>query len=183
MMSIDGALAALEATRLAASIRESLYLFPFLEATHVIGLATLFGSAAILDLRLLGAASTTRPVHQVAGDVLPWALRGFVIAAATGLLMFTTNAGVYYHNIFFRLKMGLLLLAGLNAFAFELTARRSIDTWSMKAKTPAAARAVATASLVLWIGIIFMGRWIGFTTTRAASETDPGVNIEDLLPK
>jgi len=182
-MNIDGALAALEATRLAGYIRGSLYAFPFLEATHVVALATVFGSAAILDLRLLGAASTGRPVHQVARDVLPWARRGFVLAAVTGLLMFTTNAGVYYHNLFFRVKMGLLVLAGVNAAAFELTARRSIDEWNTRRKAPASGRAVATASLVLWIAIIFMGRWIGFTTTRATPDTDPGVNIEDLLPK
>ena len=184
-MSVDGALAALEATWVAARIRESLYLFPFLESTHVIGLGTLFGSAAILDLRLLGLSSTRRPVHRVAADVLPWATAGFVIAALTGLLMFTTNARVYYHNTFFRVKMVLLVLAGLNAALFEVTARRSrsIDRWDTASTAPSAARAIATASLVLWIAIIFMGRWIGFTTTRTTTEPEPGVNIEDLLPK
>src|SRR4051812_29991630 len=182
-MNVDGALAALEATRLAAQIRESLYLFPFLESTHVIGLATLFGTAAILDLRLLGISWAGRPVHRVAADVLPWAMAGFVIAAATGVLMFTTNARVYYHNIFFRLKMAMLAPAAVNAAVFELTARRSIDRWSTAAKAPASGRAVAMVSLVLWITIVFMGRWIGFTTTRATVEPDPGVNIEDLLPK
>jgi hypothetical protein len=182
-MTVDAALAAIEAMPLAARIRESLYLFPFLESTHVIGLATVFGSAAIFDLRLLGLASTRRPVHRIAADVLPWAKAGFLIAVVTGLLMFTTNAGVYYHNIFFRVKMGLLLLAGINAGVFELTARRSLDRWDGSRRAPASGRAVAMASLLLWITIIFMGRWIGFTTTRAATPADTPANIEDLLPK
>ena len=61
-MSIDGALSALEATRLAGSIRNSLYLFPFLESLHVVGLTMVFGTIAVLDLRMLGIASTRRPV-------------------------------------------------------------------------------------------------------------------------
>jgi uncharacterized membrane protein len=182
-MTIDAALAALEATSLATRIRESLYLFPFLESTHVVGLATVFGGATILDLRLLGIAGTRRPAHRIAADVLPWTLAGFLVAAATGLLMFTTNAGVYYHNTFFRVKMALLFLAALNAGLFEATARRSIDRWDNDRKAPRSGRVVAIASLVLWIAIIFMGRWIGFTTTRATAPSEVPANIEDLLPK
>jgi uncharacterized membrane protein len=183
-MNIDSALAALEATRLAASIRESLYFFPFLESLHVVGLTMVFGTIAVLDLRMLGVASIRRPVVRVALDVEKWAWMAFALTAATGSLMFITNAGVYYYNIFFRLKMAMLVLAGLNVALFELTARRSLQQWNNDTKAPAAGRAVATISLLLWIAIIFMGRWIGFTTTRVNdAKPDPGVNIEDLLPK
>ena len=65
-MSIDGALSALEATSLAGSIRNSLYLFPFLESLHVVGLTMVFGTIAVLDLRMLGIASTRRPVSRIA---------------------------------------------------------------------------------------------------------------------
>ena len=97
--------------------------------------------------------------------------------------MFITNAGVYYHNLYFRLKMAMLVLAGLNVLAFELTAGRSRQRWDGERAGPAAARAAAVVSLALWIGIIFMGRWIGFTTTRASSKADTDINVEDLLPK
>jgi hypothetical protein len=183
-VNIDGALATLEATRLAGYIRGSLYVFPFLESLHVVGLTMVFGTIAILDLRMLGIASTRRPVARVAIDVEKWAWWAFALTAVTGALMFITNAGVYYHNIFFRLKMATLVLAGLNVAFFELTARRSIQRWNDDAKAPVAGRAAATVSLILWIAIIFLGRWIGFTTTRVTgSKPAPGVNIEDLLPK
>ncbi|HXD72332.1 MAG TPA: DUF6644 family protein [Vicinamibacterales bacterium] len=183
-MNIDAALAALEATRLANAIRNSLYFFPFLEAIHVLGLAMVVGSIAILDLRMLGIASTRRPVGRIALDVETWAWWAFGLTFVTGALMFITNAGVYYHNIFFRLKMLMLALAGLNVGVFELTARKTIQQWNENERAPLAGRMVATVSLVLWIAIIFMGRWIGFTTTRVTgSKPAPGVNIEDLLPK
>ena len=183
-MNVDGVLASLEGLRLAGYIRESLYFFPFLESLHVVGLTMVFGVIAILDLRMLGIASTRRAVSRVAIDVEKWAWWAFALTAVTGALMFITNAGVYYHNLYFRLKMGMLVLAGLNVAFFDVTARKSLSQWNNDAKAPAAGRAAAAVSLVLWIAIIFMGRWIGFTTTRVTgTKTDPKVNIEDLLPK
>jgi len=183
-VNIDRVLATLQATRLAEYIRESLYFFPFLESLHVVGLTMVFGTIAILDLRMLGIASTRRTVGRVASDVETWAWWAFGLTFVTGALMFITNAGVYYHNIFFRLKMATLAVAGLNVAFFEVTARRSIQQWNDEARAPAAGRAAATVSLILWIAIIFLGRWIGFTTTRVTgSKPDPGINIEDLLPK
>ena len=97
--------------------------------------------------------------------------------------MFITNAGVYYHNFYFRTKMALLLLAGINVFLFELTAGRSIHRWDKDKAAPLAGKTIAALSLVLWITIIFMGRWIGFTTTQAQFQAEPDVDIEKLLPK
>src|SRR5512142_1936280 len=83
-MTIDGALAALEGTRLAASIRVSLYFFPFLESLHVVGLTMVFGTIAVLDLRMLGVASARRTVSRIALDVETWAWIAFVVTAVTG---------------------------------------------------------------------------------------------------
>jgi hypothetical protein len=176
-------LASLEGLSLAGRIRDSLYLFPFIESLHVLGLTIVFGTIAILDLRLLGIASTGRPVSRISSDVLKCAWAAFVLTVATGLLMFITNADVYYHNVFFRAKMAMLVAAGLNVLAFELTAGRSLQRWDKDSAAPAAGRTAAILSLALWVGIIFMGRWIGFTTTRASSKADTDVNIEELLPK
>jgi hypothetical protein len=182
-MDIAAFLKSLEASGIATRIRESLYMFPLLEATHVIGLALVFGTIAIVDLRLLGLASSERSFERVASDILKWTWAAFALTAVTGALMFTTNAGVYYHNFYFRTKMVLLLLAGVNMGVFELTAGRAIPRWDNAPSAPSPGKAVAVLSLILWIGIIFMGRLIGFTTTRAAVVTPApgGVNFDDFL--
>ncbi|HSU89519.1 MAG TPA: DUF6644 family protein [Terriglobia bacterium] len=183
MMSVTDVLTALESSHLADRIRISLYLFPLLESFHVLGLATVFGTIAIIDLRLLGLASTRRPFTRIASDVLKWTWAAFALTATTGFLMFITNADVYYHNFFFRSKMALLALAGLNMLIFELTAGRSVHAWDKDKSAPRAARAAAVLSLVVWITIIFMGRWIGFTTSHSQAKPDSDINLEDIFPK
>jgi Family of unknown function (DUF6644) len=182
-MNVSDFLASLEGSNLATTIRNSLYWFPMIESFHVIGLSMVFGTIAIIDLRLLGIASTRRPFSRIASDVLKWTWAAFALTAATGLLMFITNANVYYHNFFFRTKMALLALAGINMLLFELTAGRSVHRWDKDQSTPVAARTIAALSLLLWIVIIFMGRWIGFTTSRANFKPDTDINIEDIFPK
>jgi len=173
----------LQRTSVAVQIRDSLFTFPVLESIHVVGLALVFGTIAILDLRLLGVASTERPVSRLMSDLLTWTWTAFVLTAATGALMFSTNAVVYFHNTFFRAKMLLLVLAALNMLAFELTARKTIARWDESGVTPRAAKVVATLSLVIWVGVIVAGRAIGFTATRTTvpTEAQPDVNFEDLL--
>jgi len=182
-MSVDALLASLEASRAAATIRDSLYLFPTLESLHVLGLTMVFGTIAIVDLRLLGLASTTRPFSRIALDTLKWTWIAFALTVVTGGLMFITNAAVYYANVPFRLKMACLALSGVNMLVFERTALRSVQRWDREPASPRIGRSVAAVSLILWISIIFLGRWIGFTNTRATQTTEPSINLEDLLPK
>src|SRR5262245_3861431 len=125
-MDIDALLKSIEGWSLAAAIRNGLYSFPALESIHVIGLAIVFGMILIIDLRLLGLASTRRPFQRMAPEILKWTWVGFAIVVITGALMFTTNATVYFHNTYFRVKMALLLLAGINMGIFELTTGRQV---------------------------------------------------------
>ena len=141
------------------TVRDSLLLFPLLESMHVLALALVLGTILVVDLRLLGLASAHRPFQRVAADVFKWTWGAFALSALTGALMFITNAPVYYHNFYFRTKMALLVAAGLNMIIFEVSHRNAERV----------GRPVAIVSLTLWIAIVFMGRMIGFTTTRAAS--------------
>lgn len=182
-MDIGAILQWLEATSLATRIRDGLFLFPMLESFHVIGLALVFGTIAVIDLRLLGVASTERPFKLVASDILKWTWIAFALTALTGSLMFITNAGVYYHNFYFRMKMALLVLAAVNMLSFELTLGRRAHRWDKASAAPPAGRVVAVLSLTIWIGVIFAGRLIGFTTSRA-KETAPApadTNLEELF--
>ena len=182
-MDIAAILKWIEATGLATRIRESLFVFPLLESIHVIGLALVFGTISIIDLRLLGIASTERPFKRIASDILKWTWGAFALTALTGSLMFMTNAGVYYHNFYFRMKMALLVLAAVNMLSFELTLGRAVHRWDKAAAAPPAGRVVAVLSLAIWISVIFAGRLIGFTTSRAkqAAPTPADVNFEELF--
>lgn len=186
-MSIADLLSTVESSHIAESIRQSLYLFPLIESFHVLGLTMVFGTIGIVDLRLLGLASRRRSFRRIASDVLKWTWAAFALTVFTGFLMFITNANVYYHNFYFRSKMALLLVAGINMLVFELTVGRSVHRWESEAKAPLGGRAAAALSLILWITIIFLGRWTGFTTTGRApdpkSEPADDVNIENLLPQ
>jgi len=181
-MDIAAFLKSLEASGLATRIRDSVLLFPLIESTHVFGFSLVFGTIAIIDLRLLGIASTHRSFKRMASDILKWTWAAFALTALTGALMFITNARVYYHNFFFRTKMLMLVLAGINLLVFELTAGRTIHRWDKAASAPPAGKAVAALSLAIWIGVIFMGRLIGFTTTPGVAAPPPaGVNFDDFL--
>lgn len=173
----------LQGTGLATGIRDSLILFPLLESLHVIGLSLVFGTIAVVDLRLLGVASTERSFQRMASDIMKWTWAAFALTALTGALMFVTNATVYFHNAYFRAKIGLLVLAAINVLVFELTARRTIRRWDREPSAPPAGRAVATLSLVIWVAVIFAGRMIGFTATRAslAEPAPANIDFEDLL--
>jgi hypothetical protein len=176
-------LESVEKTRLATAIRDSLYLFPVLESVHVMALSVVFGTILIVDLRLLGVASTARPFTRMSSELLRLTWGAFAVAALTGTLMFMTNARVYAGNTSFRVKMALLLLAGINMAMFHLTAGRSVDRWDTARSAPGIGKATATVSVALWVAIIFAGRVIGFTTTgaQARQAAPPTQNFDDFL--
>jgi len=170
-MNITQFLDAVQSTGLAERIRNSLYLFPMIESFHVLALTIVFGTTAVLDMRLLGLASTHRSFRKVARDVVPWTWAAFALTAATGFLMFITNATVYFHNLQFRMKMLAIALAGINMLIFEISCGRSSDKWD-KGPTPPSAKLAGALSLLLWISVVFFGRWIGFTTTANPTPAD-----------
>lgn len=148
---------------LAGMIQRSGTLFPLIESIHVVALATVVGSIVFIDLRLIGLASRGRPISVLAAAVLPLTWGAFALAVLSGATLFISNALVYYGNSAFRLKMALILLAGVNMAVFHATAYRSIGQWDRSPRPPLAAQAAGIISILLWVGAIACGRWIGFT--------------------
>jgi hypothetical protein len=144
-------------------MRHSLKAMPFIEATHVLAIAVVFGSILIVDLRLLGLPNVRRPFTVVSHEMLRLTWVAFAVAVVTGALMFAPNAITYFGNTAFRLKMLTLLAAGINMVIFQFFTVRSVARWDRDPRAPGAARAAAALSIVLWITVIFLGRWIGFT--------------------
>lgn len=152
----------LEALPFAQAISESDTLFPTIETVHVLALTLVVGSIAMLDLRLLGVSTRNMGVMQLSDETLPWTWGAFVVAAISGSLMFVSHATKYYDNLPFRIKMVLLVLAGINMAFFHVGAWRAVHSWNLSFPTPIAVRAAAGLSLLFWIGVVIAGRWIGF---------------------
>src|ERR1700761_998770 len=151
----------LENTPLGSFISGSTWAFPTIETIHVFALVIVVGSIAIVDLRLLSVASRNRSVSQLSNDVLPITWTAFCLAALTGGLLFSSKAVHYLANWPFRLKMMLLILAGLNMLLFHFMTYRSVHHWDDAARAPSAARLAGALSLAFWVGVVVFGRWIG----------------------
>jgi hypothetical protein len=141
------------------ALHESLYGYPIVESIHVWALCLFVGMAVVLDLRLTGLSFTSVPVSQIARRILPWTTFGFVLMVLSGILLFYAIPVRSYQNIFFRVKLLLLVVAGLNAWVFH---PRGIQSWDKDPIPPRSARFAGYASLVLWMTIIFCGRMIAY---------------------
>jgi hypothetical protein len=129
------------------------YAYPTLEVAHIIAIALVFGTLWIVDVRILGGLRSI-DVRALTRGVLPWTLAGFTLAAVTGLTMFISRIGDLIGNPMFIAKICLLFLAGANAAV--LHARGIINPQSK------ATRAQALLSIVIWLAVIFCGRWIAY---------------------
>ncbi len=134
-------------------LRASPYAYPTLETLHIVGIALVFGTLWVVELAILGWLRGI-DARQVARRVLPWTLTGFLLAATTGLTMFTTNVGDLIANPAFVLKMVLLFVAGTNAAV--LHARGAIDV------TSRTTRLQVGLSILVWLAVIACGRWIAY---------------------
>jgi uncharacterized membrane protein len=153
----------IEYSGLGTSIAESLWAFPAIETLHVIALVTVVGTIAIVDLRLLGLAGMRAPVTEMTDDTLKWTWVAFILAAITGTLLWVSKASTYMINPYFLIKMGLLVLAGLNMLYFHFFTYKTVHEWDTSYQLPKGAKVAAILSLILWIVIVFCGRAIGFT--------------------
>jgi hypothetical protein len=162
-MSLEAFFKWQEATAIATAIRENELLFPLIESVHVLAITLVIGTIAVVDLRLLGVASLERRMTKVMADLLPCTWIAFGVAAITGTLLFSSNAAAYARNFYLDSKLVLLLLAGVNMLVFHLFFTRGIASWDESKQTPLSAKIAGTASLLIWIGVVACGRWIGFT--------------------
>ena len=152
----------LASTRGSIALHESLFMYPLVESTHVLALTLFVGLTSVMDLRLVGLAFRQVPVTEITLRLLPWIRVGFVIMVVTGVLLFYAIPVRSYQNVFFRLKVIFLILAGLNAWMFHSTIFRSVERWNTDPVTPARARFAGAASLFLWACIIVAGRMIAY---------------------
>jgi hypothetical protein len=161
-MSLYGLAQWLEQTQWSVDLHESIWAYPIIESVHVLFLCLFLGMAIALDLRLLGLAFRDIPVKQMVDRLMPYTVSGFIVMIITGILLFYGIPLRTYTNIFFRLKVLFLILAGINVWYFHSGIYMKVAEWGQKTQTPAKARMAGAFSLVLWGLIVVTGRMIAY---------------------
>jgi hypothetical protein len=152
-------------------IRNSTWLFPFVEIFHLLALGVLGGTILIVNLRLMGLRFKNEPVSELARDVRPWMLGSLTVMLLSGFLLFSTEAVKMYGNWAFRGKMLFLL----SAIIYTFTVHRKVVMADQSRVAPAVRVVVAIISLLLWTGVGLGGRALGYVTTSVGS-------VSSLLP-
>ena len=161
MPSFMQLLAWLETTRVAILVSQS-WGFAAVEMIHVAAISAVVGMIAVLDLRLLGLASTRCKVTDLYREVVPITWAAFAVAVPTGLLMFIGQAVKYSGNVAFRLKIALLVLAAVNMLIFRWFVFPGVAAWDHHTAVPIAGKIAGAVSLLSWITIVAAARWIGY---------------------
>ena len=144
------------------AIHESIYLYSWIETTHVLTLMLFLGMLCIIDLRMLGAIFPNVPASTIAQRLDKPMMIGFAVMLLTGFLLYYAIPVRTTQSLWFRLKVVLLIAAGINAFLFRAKMQASSGTWDLDPSPPKRVRMAATASLVLWAGVVITGRTIAY---------------------
>jgi uncharacterized membrane protein len=150
----------LRATAISEAIRSGPWLWPACEIAHFVGLSLLVGVVGFFDLRLLGLFR--RVPLNAAWSLMSWGKLGFAIAAMTGVTFFIGAPDQYINNVAFYAKLVFLLIAGLNAAAFEIFYSDAVKASAAVNVTPLVYRAIALVSMVSWFFVIYWGRMLPF---------------------
>lgn len=153
----------MEHSALGSFMRDSsLWTYPFVNLAHIFGIASLFGAALIIDLRLLGLWRRV-PLAAIAQAAEPVAKAGFVLAAATGIGLLATKATEYYGNPYLPIKFGAIALGMMNVIALNVSAAwrsRGAGEPSMREKRQLAV--MGGISLACWLAAVTAGRLIAY---------------------
>jgi len=143
---------------LGSAIAHSIWLFPVLEAIHLLGLCVLGGSILVVDMRMLGVGLKHQGIAELERHARPWLTASVALMLGTGFLLFVSEAVKCYYNTSFWVKITTLPFA----IAFTYLVRNRVAS-DVDLDTSMRSRFTAVASLALWFTVAAAGRWIGFS--------------------
>ena len=139
-------------------VRESVWMFPVVEAVHLLGLCLLGGAVITVDLRMLGLGLRKQTISELATNLRPWLIGAVILMLSTGTLLFLSEAVKCYYNTSFWVKITTLPIALI--FTFVVRERVAVNGGI---GTSTKTRLVAAGSMMLWFTVAAAGRWIGFS--------------------
>jgi hypothetical protein len=161
-------------------LHESLNMWNVIEGTHVLTVMFFAGTIWLIDLRMMGVAFRNMPFSRLNDRVLPITTIAFAVMIITGLLVFLgRDPLMYYHNIWFRLKMVFLIVAAINIFWFHQKVQKSQAEWDAMEKPPTAVRLSGAISMTCWFFVIIFGRFIAYDWFYC-EKTEPGSLVYTL---
>ncbi len=144
------------------ALRESGLPYPVVMSLHLSSIAVFGGMILMTDLRLLGLALKDMSVTDVVRQTRLWKRIGFVIMITCGILLAGAKLNTYYDNPYFQIKLVLLVLVGVHAIIFHRSVYANTEAIDRAPQIPGVAKRAAVLSLILWVGILSMGRWIAY---------------------
>lgn len=153
----------LEETPVAVWVKESQYGFAIVVGVHLLSLMLSVGMVVWFDLRLLGVSMRRIAVSRLYRQLRPWILTGFALMFASGAVLMAAYADAAFANVYFRLKVAAILLAGANALVYHRVTERRISEWDDDNGPPWPAQAAGLISIILWAGVIMAGRAMSYT--------------------
>lgn len=152
----------LEHTKMSEVIQIHEWIVPTVQSIHILAIATVASSALMINLRLLGIYAADQPLKEVLARFVPFIWWSLVILLLTGVVMIVGEPPRSLKNPVFQLKMALLLGAVVATGICQIALRRHPAFGDFTASRRAGAAALASVSMLLWVGIIFAGRWIAY---------------------
>jgi hypothetical protein len=152
----------LEHTRMSEFIQVHEWIVPMVQSIHILAIAAVASSALMINLRLLGVYAADQPLQEVLARFVPFIWWSLVILLLTGVVMIVGEPPRSLKNPVFQLKMALLLGAIVATGICQIALRRRPAFGDVTAGRRAGAAALASVSMLLWVGIIFAGRWIAY---------------------
>ena len=171
---------AIQNTAYFTALRESGLPYPIILSSHLATIAVFGGLILMTDLRLLGVAMTNIPASVVVARTRPWKIAGLLIMLTLGVHLGGAKLHDYYNNPYFLLKMTLLLMVAVHAFAFRRSVYRNPEALDDPKGLPPAAKVAAVLSMVIWLGILSCGRWIAYWEPP---ESKPPAAAQLILPR
>jgi hypothetical protein len=151
---------ALEQSGLGAWMRNSELAYPIVNVLHLLGLTLLIGPMLLLDLRLLGSGRQF-PLPLVSTVLTRCGAAGLAVLIPTGFLLFAADAGPLIRNPILLTKLAAIALGIANALLFRALWNRRLDQWDTQA--PRFGRMQAAFSIMVWLTVGTLGRWIAYS--------------------
>jgi hypothetical protein len=150
-------------TQLSKTLQDQAWVVPTSQSIHILAVSIVFGSACMINLRLLGAGRSGRSVSQLSNTLVPWMWRGLVVLLFTGLVQTIAEPVRQFVTPMFWAKMMMIVVVATMTALYAKAVRRNAPVWDAAASRPGRAKAFAVLSTLLWLAIIVCGRFIGYT--------------------